>query len=982
MLSDLQHTVDQIRTHLQADDQTMRDEFNQLATDYKNACIAVNDRLKECHHLLAQGLRSEAIHKAESEPDLLETALLLDFPDRTAWEEIVINYGLDEAPRIDADLTKELQEAYAEVDPLAKLLRRHRLYALSRASLGRRSSLLAKIAEVDPMNPIWEEDLKTYHLARVEEIRVDLTNAIQQNDLATLERLRDEVETTSWRAGAVDSIARAIQNYEARVRRQHALGKLPRIAEALAHCYQTRKIDQGRAVRERWNKYEHRAELGPQDPIRLRAEPALAWLAEEDRQALRQTRVQGAIAALEQALETSSGSVSRTKLEELHKAILGLGEKVPGGLETSYRDRLKTLDRQRAWRRRIGFIGAAVLILTTSLIASVVGWQQWQQRRLKETRQAVSELLDQGDYAEALRRVDGLGLDLIQSEGVRTLRLKVIEDRDQDQARRGQFDLLIEGLQGLLQQELTELDSPTLERINKARSFAKTTSEHAAIDQLEAKLNTTIEAQHQANEAKLRPEVEKIAKQIGNIEQDLLNSRGNDRLFSINFNDASVALDQLNDQAREGVSNTFRQQIADLEARLKAIRVQRREESSRSEAEQRITDSLRYNSTSTLIDLSRYLRAVDAYIAKFPGSELSVGFQKTIPQRPSWDAAAAWSALVNSSRLTTLTRFIAGPVETEQELEDFLRKHQRGPDRARALELLSLIKPINQRKQLLDRLERYCANPVMSFYELNYENSIFFLIEKPPSKPGYRGSGRVTVNRVKTRSLETQPITPSPPRDVVRRIKPSAQAMIVKKIRSKIAGAAFLQEWDREMLSLLQQIKDSEELNPVLKGEMLLEIGSIAGEGSLPLKTALFEQLNAIDWIAEESIDWMDTQRLVIRNHCNQAEESIAQSIDIAAVIRELDKERGSLEGDLNSSYQPIGWLSQSNSTWVVRSSFLPQSLNDARLYTIDPEDGKQPDRWVTIGRIQGQTPRVTRRSFPDPAIGRPVFVITPTEIP
>ncbi len=89
-MPDLHQIVDQIRAFLQSSDQTRSDSLQGLASAYAEACGEVNQRLGRCQRLLQQGLRSEAIQLADAEPMLLHATAALEFPERAAWVDRVL----------------------------------------------------------------------------------------------------------------------------------------------------------------------------------------------------------------------------------------------------------------------------------------------------------------------------------------------------------------------------------------------------------------------------------------------------------------------------------------------------------------------------------------------------------------------------------------------------------------------------------------------------------------------------------------------------------------------------------------------------------------------------------------------------------------------------------------------------------------------------------------------------------------------------
>ena len=81
---DYQRIVDDVRSSMFSNSMEGVDFLRGAAADYSVACDEINERLRRCGALLRQGLRSEAIHLAEIEPNLLDVVATLDFPERAA----------------------------------------------------------------------------------------------------------------------------------------------------------------------------------------------------------------------------------------------------------------------------------------------------------------------------------------------------------------------------------------------------------------------------------------------------------------------------------------------------------------------------------------------------------------------------------------------------------------------------------------------------------------------------------------------------------------------------------------------------------------------------------------------------------------------------------------------------------------------------------------------------------------------------------
>ncbi len=97
-MADYHNIVEQIRTALHSGDPGHNGRLAGLASAYADACAEAAQRLGRCHRLLQQGLRTEAIQLAESEPKLLDALAVLDFPERPEWDDMVQARDLTPAP--------------------------------------------------------------------------------------------------------------------------------------------------------------------------------------------------------------------------------------------------------------------------------------------------------------------------------------------------------------------------------------------------------------------------------------------------------------------------------------------------------------------------------------------------------------------------------------------------------------------------------------------------------------------------------------------------------------------------------------------------------------------------------------------------------------------------------------------------------------------------------------------------------------------
>src|SRR5262245_34626098 len=108
----LQKLVTELRSFVNAVDQTSDVRIAEAASDYSQACRAANDRLTRCAALLNDGHRSEAIAIASDDPDLLEAVSALNFPELYEWQELAAQYGWDRPAALKTEVLDAINSAY------------------------------------------------------------------------------------------------------------------------------------------------------------------------------------------------------------------------------------------------------------------------------------------------------------------------------------------------------------------------------------------------------------------------------------------------------------------------------------------------------------------------------------------------------------------------------------------------------------------------------------------------------------------------------------------------------------------------------------------------------------------------------------------------------------------------------------------------------------------------------------------------------
>ena len=343
-----------------------------------------------CHRLLQQGLRSEAIQLAESEPNLLDSLAALDFPERSDWDELVQIYELAAAPKLSVEQAQFLNEAYAQEDPLQDLLRMHRRLALQRAPIKSRIAVMRKLAAQDANNPIWTDDLRTFEKARFRQVQSEAALAAQSRNVATISQLLAEIEQQTWVEPPPKALVQGLRKADAQFRGQQTRALLNDLDARLNDAFAARDPIRGRLARQEWIALTATAPLAPNDPIWDRVQPPLNWLEEEDRRDELDHAHEEAITALLYALDDPA-HIPSAELERLAHSVLQYGRGMPEGIQQRYVSRLRFAEaaQQRRWRVIVAGAAAGVLLAGSLSFYLIRSWA-----RSSDASQAASTILD------------------------------------------------------------------------------------------------------------------------------------------------------------------------------------------------------------------------------------------------------------------------------------------------------------------------------------------------------------------------------------------------------------------------------------------------------------------------------------------------------------------------------------------------------------------------------------------------------------
>jgi hypothetical protein len=415
-MADHQRVIEFLRDVRQGPLQAVTDEITQLAADYAGLCVQANERLRQCSTFLQQGLRSEAIHLAEAAPNLLDLVAALDLPDQAAWVEFCQNNGLAVPPPLQLDRAAQLNEAYAQDQPLEHLLARHRLLALSRAPVRDRLDVMRKIAQLDAANGNWEKDIRLFERARLQELPAAFYSAVKNKDDRGITGLMEELSQQAWYEAVPADLTAAVGDAYGRVQRAAVEVELKKLVDPLRDAYAARSLPECQALVQRWKNTMAAGGVTVVSPELLdEIRPVVALVTEEARKEEVGRRFREACKGFTALLDQDAADA---QLEAGYARLKEFNEPIPEDLTRRYM--AKRSGRRRAAERShkvrlvaIGSVAAGLIVVgvvTALLVTRSATSRKWADRIEQQLRQHSKAGLDaaQGYVADLQRTNPGL----------------------------------------------------------------------------------------------------------------------------------------------------------------------------------------------------------------------------------------------------------------------------------------------------------------------------------------------------------------------------------------------------------------------------------------------------------------------------------------------------------------------------------------------------------------------------------------------
>lgn len=823
--------VESIRSALSRRDGISEESMRPLATVYAAEVERVNERLSSAVALLHKGLRSEAIQSVSMAPNAMDAAAALDFVEADEWLDILQFLEIPVPPPLNRELVEELNEAIVEAQPLEGLLRQQRRLAIARAPLPWRLKVLRRIAERDPGNGVWRDDLESWEKVRLQQIQGEATHANGMEGLPALRGLQKELDHSPWVHSPGANLIKFVRQKHQKLIASKALVTLKELAPRLHDAFCAMNEAEARALRTQWDAAAE--SLGQQLPPELTEETqdALGWLAQLDHRAEQRRLRAVAVGRLEAALDQDA---PLGELEKAYRQAANFDEPIPPDLLQRYQ--VTVADQELATKRRFQIIVASIAV-TAAVLLFALGLWQWESMRVAQEQAATKELealIDAGDTDAALSFLKQIGdrePRVADSTGVRSLANRLDSLVAQEGQRVEQFRA------ALAQASADDPASTDLVALGRAERLAVTEAEKAAAFEVRNAWSRW-DAENKGRETEaLLAEVQKIQQRLDQIESD-----GPDPVGLATLDAVLPELEGLLSE-HPRANSAARFQVSALRNRAVSMRGALKTQLDRSRMEAAALSQL-YGAQS----LAEYAGKLQRFTRQASETSLAKQFKEVLEDQPIWEKALTWNDVVVTAVRAVETGMPSEAVEAYRKANERLTASVGKNLTSFPATFLEPFERYDERQQILDGvlggLPDTVVADLVTLTETSGDRSRWFIYKT------YFEQNRQKILDNVPKGLTVDIVSSEGGAVESRFLKADVEVLPepYSTIRwlSSVGDAKrqdFLADWEGQFLRLTAELRGRDQLGSRLKEMMLQHLLAGACEGSEMLAGRLGEEL-------------------------------------------------------------------------------------------------------------------------------------------
>ncbi len=952
------------------------DRLNRIYTD---AVKTVNQRLRKCEQLLRQGFLAEALEECDREPPLLDLVTLLDFPEAAVWCDMVAHQGLPRPPAVLVDIAAELNDAYLKAQSLEELLVRFRLLNLARAPLKNRLAVLWRIREQDPQGAHWEEDVRQFEQARLEEMQSEFRRAVKNKDLNTLEQLEEELIQGTWISEIPEKLVHQISQAASQLRVNQARDELEQLAYQLSDAFSAFDVPRAMSLRQRWDALAHLVQLAPEDPIFQLAMPALQWIDEERKKQQRFEEHRRWVAHLETLLDQGCRS-----LEHLLQAVRRASSSewsLPSELQVRLQRHVQSLQLAQSRRRKLFILFVCMVIVLAAVGSFYLIRHQLLAQRAKSEEQILISLIEKNLLDQAEDRLHNLrseNPEIYNLPSIQGIQAELIRLRKKEKQRLESKAHLISQIEQIL------LGAPSwksLEHgfslVEEAEKLCRSDSEKAQILDLKRQLRQQeLKLQEQEDE-KFEAEVQALIAQGGALEKK-------------NLDELQALLKQAQAlRQRPRVSTELKLPgsrlhafINQLEQQIKlARRIQR----------QRVAVQ---NITLGVGNPTQFANALRQYCRQFPDEQQTSDMQELLTYHVStWESIYLWNQFVKKWNRTdvilmpkqTITLRLIEVKEIQQQVEQApILQLLLNDTRSRVKYLQVALNRFPQGEPpLVDQiLKIWFESPLLknAYMVQTKDGKRYYLPEEPQIKGNlvfFRYWDSVLL-RVDNKRVPLEMIN-NPRRG--NDWDWSAPQVQYRRYAIRTLQEVSSRGWEESFLDLVEAARKSS-MDPVLILRLIRDLVDWGTQGSSILADCsswnqMARQIH--DSELDLSVNWIDPENSLGQKQRQQAKQLLSQFPPMGPIRDEVRWQIRKLRAPLAwFQVQWIGWLMfDSRLGWVVHIKN-PNAKYQGTLLVLRGHPGEAPQEWVELGTIRGTHVKIRQNPEVVFLSGSPVFLKVP----
>jgi hypothetical protein len=977
---DDEQLIYQIRNLLEIPGDPPADRVAPLAEAYGRRCDEVNARLRECQQLLRQGLRGEALHRAQHEPGVLDQLSLLVFEERQQFVEMCLQLDIEPPGKLLTDVAARLTEAGETERVLSVLMRKHRLLALARAPLSKRISTLRQIREADTENNVWQRDLSKFEQARHQQIQTEAEQAYRTGDLGTLISLDKELQDPGWTQKPPTAIIDLVHRASAQLHATRAALLMKELAPQLAECLQQEDQFRARELKQQWDSCGKalRGQRIAADIERIAA-PALQWIAREMADQQREQEYCDAVQALEISLENPGPSADVPLLWQQVKAF---NRPLPESLEQRVKQQVRVV-RARRNRRRLMLVSAVACVAIALIGVGGVAWQQVNRAQtIAEHVEAVDRLLSQQRIEEArqyLFTLNDSAPDIAQTGELRAREVRISGLIEKERERRVSVSNVIAAIE-----TAANFAAPTFKSLSEAEQIIKSagaielrSSDEAQLTVLKERIvDTRKEVQRQLDEA-FGTEVASLEKRAAEIAKSL--ETGSETQVDTN----KLAQEMRALRNRSGQISPA--PIAQLDALILQQDRLAREASDRVERRQAVT-----RIAESIPDLTAFHNALKSYAQRYSGTPRATQFLSSGKEIPLWQAMERWNQFAERWQnvdLTTIkpddaTKLLA---DSKQLLGDELAVAFPGAEvlASRVPFLESIVARGADNRTPLKKLSGVLNDPSITSLRMvqvtqpNGAVKRYYLLEPPLVSGGTQVTLKIVTGFDLTRSNKVTQIDQVVKAGSELDTSP-AHVAIGQRLQSLLGKELDTRGWELTMLDCLEAIQKPADVEPLVRLLMLERTLEAASKGSVSLAKSLQPMR---DMIAAAEIqltaNWLNPDDPAATLERQKAASLIARLPQFAELRSTVETELATLKRPWLERYTWVGCLLKEDSplsTWRCATRTQSNISGDLVVVTREGADGKVVlDR---IGKLQAGAAVLDTAKASSLSEGRAVYAL------